>query len=123
MLKRIAMSDLRIGMYIQEFCGSWMDHPFWKAKFLLETDKDLQRIQTCGLSELWIDASKGLDVEAGRASVTPAEVEVEVQERLMAAALPTGAICSLEDELNRAAKLCNRSKQAVMDMFGDARMG
>lgn len=123
MLKRIAMSDLRIGMYIQEFCGSWMDHPFWKAKFLLETDKDLQRIQTCGISELWIDASKGLDVEAGRASVTPAEAEVEVQERLMAAALPTGASCSLEDELSRAAKLCNRSKQAVMEMFGDARMG
>jgi putative nucleotidyltransferase with HDIG domain len=123
MLKRIAMSDLRIGMYIQEFCGSWMDHPFWKAKFLLETDKDLQRIQTCGISELWIDASKGLDVESGRVSVTPAEVEVEVQELLMAAALPTGPVCSLEDELNRAAKLCNRSKQAVMDMFGDARMG
>jgi putative nucleotidyltransferase with HDIG domain len=117
------MSDLRIGMYIQEFCGSWMDHPFWKAKFLLETDKDLQRIQTCGISELWIDASKGLDVESGRVSVTPAEVEVEVQELLMAAALPTGPVCSLEDELNRAAKLCNRSKQAVMDMFGDARMG
>lgn len=124
MLKRIAMSDLRIGMYIQEFCGSWMDHPFWKARFLLETDKDLLRIQSCGISELWIDASKGLDVEVGQASVSRVEAEAQVQERLLvAAAAPAGESCSLEDELNRASKLCDRSKQAVMAMFGAARMG
>ena len=55
-------------MYINEFCGSWMEHPFWKAKFLLEGDKDLQRIRDSGIDEVWIDVSKGLDLPAGRSA-------------------------------------------------------
>lgn len=60
MLKRIAVADLRIGMYIQEFCGSWMDHPFWKSKFMLSSEKDLARIHSSAITELWIDVGKGL---------------------------------------------------------------
>ena len=64
MLKKIAVADLRLGMFIHEFCGSWMEHPFWKAKFVLETQKDLQRVRGSAVSEVWIDTSKGLDIEA-----------------------------------------------------------
>lgn len=124
MLKRIAVADLRVGMYIQEFCGSWMDHPFWKTRFLLESPKDLQRIRASGIRELWIDAGKGLDVEADAPSVSPREAEAEVQARLLAVTTPAlGGRCTLEQEIERAAKLCARSKQAVVSMFGDARMG
>ena len=124
MLKRIAVTDVRVGMYIQEFCGSWMDHPFWKAKFLLDSPKDLQRIRSSGVRELWIDASKGLDIEAGTESVSEAQAEAETQARLLAAELqPAGKLHSLEDELERAARLCARSKKAVASMFGDIRMG
>lgn len=72
MLKRIAVADLRVGMFIQEFCGSWMDHPFWKSKFLLDSDKDLARIRDSAISELWIDVSKGADVAAGVQAATAA---------------------------------------------------
>ena len=85
MLKRIAVADLRIGMYIQEFCGSWMDHPFWKSKFLLDSPQDLRRIQASSISELWIDVSKGLDVEAGAVARSEAEAQKEVEATLMAA--------------------------------------
>ena len=72
MLKRIAVADLRVGMFIQEFCGSWMDHPFWKSKFLLNSEKDLARIRDSAISELWIDVSKGTDVAAGVHAATEA---------------------------------------------------
>lgn len=125
MLKRIAVADLRIGMYVQEFCGSWMDHPFWKSKFLLNSPQDLQRIRASSIGELWIDVSKGLDVEAGAVVSTEAEAQKEVEATLMAAVQPrsTALSASMDAELERAAKICARSKQAVLSMFGDARMG
>lgn len=125
MLKRIVVADLRIGMYVQEFCGSWMDHPFWKSKFLLNSPQDLQRIRASSIGELWIDVSKGLDVEAGAVVSTEAEAQKEVEATLMAAVQPrsTALSASMDAELERAAKLCARSKQAVLSMFGDARMG
>lgn len=124
MLKRIAVADLRVGMYIQEFCGTWMDHPFWRSKFLLQSQKDLQRIQASSIRELWIDSSMGLDVEVGIPCESAEQVEAEVDERLSAVvAAPIVARCSLDEEIARASKLCARSKAAVVSMFSDARMG
>ena len=125
MLKCIAVADVRVGMYIHEFCGAWMDHPFWKSKFLLNSEKDLQRIKASSIGELWIDVSKGLDVEVGTVSVSPEEVAAEAEAALLAAVQspPVNLAVSMEDEVLRAAKLCERSKAAVVSMFGDARMG
>ena len=125
MLKCIAVTDVRVGMYIHEFCGAWMDHPFWKSKFLLNSEKDLQRIKASSSGELWIDVSKGLDVEVGTVSVSPEEVAAEAEAALLAAVQtpPVNLAVSMEDELQRAARLCERSKAAVVSMFSDARMG
>ena len=125
MLKRIAVADVRIGMYIHEFCGAWMEHPFWKSKFLLKSEKDLQRIKVSSIGELWIDVSKGLDVDAGVPSVSPEEVEAQAEAKLLAAvqAPVVSLAMSMEDEVRRAVKLCARSKAAVISMFSDARMG
>jgi putative nucleotidyltransferase with HDIG domain len=125
MLKCIAVADVRVGMYIHEFCGVWMDHPFWKSKFLLATEKDLQRIKASSISELWIDASKGLDVAVGTVSVSAEEVAAQTDAKLMAVVQEPSAILtvSMDDELRRAVKLCANAKAAVISMFSDARMG
>ncbi|MEQ1582603.1 MAG: DUF3391 domain-containing protein, partial [Candidatus Nitrotoga sp.] len=65
MLKKIKVKDIRLGMYIQEVCGSWMDHPFWKNSFKLTENKDLNTLKNCGVAEIWIDTSIGLDVDTG----------------------------------------------------------
>lgn len=125
MLKCIAVADVRVGMYIHEFCGAWMDHPFWKSKFLLKSEKDLQRIKTSSIGELWIDVSKGLDVETGTTSVSAADVAAAAEARLLAVAQspPVSLAVSMDAEVQRAAKLCANAKAAVISMFGDARMG
>jgi len=125
MLKCIAVADVRVGMYIHEFCGAWMDHPFWKSKFLLKSEKDLQRIKTSSIGELWIDVSKGLDVETGTTSVSAADVAAAAEARLLAAAQspPVSLAVSMDAEVQRAAKLCANAKAAVISMFSDARMG
>ncbi len=122
-LKRIAVTDLCQGMFIHEFCGSWMEHPFWKAKFLLSSAKDLQRILDSGIEEVWIDSSQGLDVPDGSTSSSAAEVAAEVEQLLVAQVGHKPVSASLEDEVKRAQKLCARSKDAVVAMFGEVRMG
>jgi putative nucleotidyltransferase with HDIG domain len=111
-------------MYINEFCGSWMEHPFWKAKFVVDNDKDLQRIRDSGIDEVWIDVSKGLDLPAGMEAQSEAEVAAQVEESLLAVAVaPAVKRVALDEEVQRAHKLCSRSKAAVVAMFSEVRMG
>lgn len=112
-------------MYIQELCGSWMDHPFWKTSFLLANAKDLQRILDSAVGEVWIDTAKGLDIETGESAEA---VEAQAESQLQSADVePPQAVdarpVSLDEEVGRALRLCARSKQAVVAMFNDARLG
>ncbi|VZQ92609.1 Uncharacterised protein [Escherichia coli] len=75
MLKRISVQHLTLGMYLHQFCGSWMDHPFWRTGFVLKDPADLSRIHGTAIQEVWIDVSKGLDVASGVEAVTPEEAE------------------------------------------------
>lgn len=124
MLKRISVKDIKLGMFICEFCGSWMEHPFWKTRFLLEDEKDLRAILASGIKELWIDVTQGLDVSGESAGKTQSEVEQETEALLLEAEKPThlGRV-SLDEEIQTAARLCNRARSAVIEMFNDARMG
>jgi putative nucleotidyltransferase with HDIG domain len=121
-LKRIAVTEARVGMYVHELCGSWMDHSFWKNKFLLDSDKDLQRLQGSAIRELWIDTSKGGDVPGG---ASRAAVEAATQARLLAAEAeaPTLSRPQLADEMGRALKLGARSKERLVSLFAGMRSG
>ncbi|ACE82890.1 HD-GYP domain-containing protein [Cellvibrio japonicus] len=124
MLKRIAVKDVKLGMFICEFCGSWMEHPFWKTKFLLDDPRDLHNIQSSGIKELWIDVGLGLDVDTPGQGKSREEVEQEAENLLLQAGksqLPERV--AFDEEIKIAAKLCAKTKTAVMEMFNDARMG
>ena len=124
MLKRIAVKDIQLGMFICEFCGSWMEHPFWKTKFLLTDEKDLQEIKRSGIKELWIDPEKGTDLAVAIPGKSAEEVEHETDALLLEADNSIAQDkASLEEEVQTAAKLCARAKEAVIEMFSDARMG
>jgi len=123
MLKKIGVDHLRMGMHIHELCGSWMEHPFWRTKFVLKDPKDLSRIVESGITEVWIDVAKGVDVPSAQ---TLEEVEESVAESLAAAVRrdegPPKQV-SVAEELKRAANICNKGKEAVVSMFQEARMG
>ena len=125
MLKKIRTADLRIGMHIHEFCGSWMEHPFWRTNFIVDNADDVRRVQESGISELWIDVAKGADVASLPQAVSVEESEQSVTESLNAVAeqpLPE-APTSMAEEVQRAAKICARSREAVVSMFQEVRMG
>jgi putative nucleotidyltransferase with HDIG domain len=126
MQKKIPVQSIRLGMFIQELCGSWMDHPFWKKSFLLESNEDLNTLQNCGLQEVWIDISKGIDVEGDIDAVTAEEHQQKITAELQLMAAVTPKIIpkiSIQQELATARRLQAKSKAAVTSMFNEARMG
>jgi len=122
MLKQIAVSDVTLGMYIQELCGSWLNHPFWKRRFLLDSESDLRRLQASAVVQVLIDTSKGLGV-AG--AITPMNRSETCQDappaRVDAPPVPISA--SIEEEVRRARGICRSATAAVAEMFANARMG
>jgi putative nucleotidyltransferase with HDIG domain len=136
MLKRITIDRLAVGMYITEFCGSWIDHPFWRAKFVVASEADLRRIAGASVRELVIDTERGLDLPANsadaarrHADAAAASVQLrrDVEQTLeLAVSRPTPAPAEQVDfsaEVRRAAALCKRSMAEVTTLFADARLG
>ena len=127
MLKKIPVEKVRVGMYIQEFCGSWMDHPFWRGSFVLKETGDLRRIRESGVREVRIDTSKGLDVapdveEVGD-TVPVAQDSAEAKNPAPAGPASMSERSSMQEEIKRAARTVAKAKEAVASMFQEARMG
>lgn len=120
MLKKIPVEKLTLGMHLQAFCGAWLDHPFWRTKFVLTDPNDLLLIAESPIKEVWIDISKGGDVDTAAG-----EIMTEV---VSAADIPPEQPvfqekASFTDEVKRATKIVAKGKEAVVSMFQEARMG
>jgi putative nucleotidyltransferase with HDIG domain len=125
MLKRISVENLTVGMHLKEFCGSWMEHPFWRTGFVITDTKDIDSILASSIKEVWIDCAKGLDVALGEQAISVAESEAQVDAELTRAAIDVRKVerTPVAAEIARAVKICAKSKQAVTSMFNEARMG
>lgn len=125
MLKKINVDQLRLGMHIKEFCGSWMEHPFWRTSFVIHDPRDIDAILTSSIKEVWIDSDLGLDVAPGEPVVLEADTEAQVEAELQRAADDNRQIApvAISVEVERAARICAQSKRAVASMFQEARMG
>lgn len=61
-LKRIPVSEVVSGMFINRLDGSWLSHPFWRRSFLIESDSDLRTLRESAVTHVWIDVAAGRDV-------------------------------------------------------------
>ncbi|KHK57613.1 phosphodiesterase [Ralstonia sp. A12] len=119
MRKRIAIEHLRVGMYLEEFVGSWLDHPFWRARFRVEDSAQLQRLRTSGIREVWIDTACGTDVAAANAAPPAPPSPPSAQPDAGITPRPV----TYAEEMRRAGRLISKAEVAVKAMFADARMG
>jgi len=117
MIKKIAIQELKLGMYVQELHSSWMSHPFWKTSFLLDDPADLRKIRECGVKEVSIDLSKSV--------LKKPEPKKPIAPALPPKPIPTKAKprTGVYQELSKAKEVCTQARSAVMDMFREARMG
>ena len=124
MRKEIDVGQLRLGMYVDGFCGSWLAHPFWRSHFLLEDAAELAAIRASDVRRCRIDTARGLDLAPAPAAATAkSTVSAAASGHAPASAPAPAPTVSLPDELKRTAALLNSSRAAVLAMFGQARMG
>lgn len=125
MQRQIPSEDVRLGMYISKFGGSWFDHPFWRARFVLQSADDVARVRQSGAPYVVIDEARG-------APLTPPDVPVSP------IGTPTRALRKGfkplprwdDDEKSRerfdrqrAKALLARSTQILREAFADVRLG
>jgi HD-GYP domain-containing protein (c-di-GMP phosphodiesterase class II) len=60
-LKTVSVERLRLGMYVHQLSGHWLDNPFWRTRFVLSDPADLAKIQGSGMTAVVIDTALGLD--------------------------------------------------------------
>lgn len=120
MIKKITIDQVRQGMYVHALGGSWLNNPFWAPSFALDSHELVHKLKNCGVKDLQIDLTKGIDVAvATEAAPVAAEAPRAPAAFRFQKVQPTGMV----DELHHAARLVKQSKQAVSAMFDDVRMG
>jgi cyclic di-GMP phosphodiesterase len=112
MKKKIKVSEARLGMYVDSLCGSWIAHPFWRRSFLLDQQKDLDGLLSCGTEEIWIDTDLGADVADD--SVMECEIVNPGGRAKQERKVPKVV---LSDEIRRARKIYTQGRMDVTGVF------
>jgi HD-GYP domain-containing protein (c-di-GMP phosphodiesterase class II) len=132
MLKRIALSELELGMFVHKMEGGWFDHPFWKSKFLIADKDKLQVLRSSRLQGVVIDTSRGKDVTAlpceapAQASAASNQARARIQTIAKRSkhqpSLPMQTT-TVTQELGAAQAIADKAKENLSRAFIDARLG
>ena len=134
MLRKIRCSDARIGMYVDRVEGSWLDHALWKTRFAIRSADELRKLRDAGVEHVWIDTDKGDDLPAAAPQAVDggAPSATATPQASATGAGPGGGpprtgprvqSATAQEEMGRAAKLVKRGREAVRQLFAEARMG
>lgn len=121
MLKKIPIEELRLGMHLDGLCGAWLDHPFWKTRFVICDPAELARLQGSGVAECLIDTHKGRDVDGPAPADAPRRAADPAAAPAAARRPPLQA--GPEEEAGRAARICAQARHTIVSLFDEARMG
>lgn len=146
MLKKIRVDQVRLGMHLHALEGAWMDHPFWKTRFVIRDEEQLKKLQDSVILEVWIDPEKGLDVAEAVPAALPARapaaapatqpvpamagpgggasVPAQPASRPKPSSTPVPAPSkSFAEELRTASVLCNKGRAQMQKVFTEVRLG
>lgn len=127
-------------MFVHDFGESWLDHPFWRTRFLISEAADLEKLRASGIDWVHIDTARGLDVapdasadaRAPGSRATEPETSSGREEPPLAgtdaanAREPRRAAddpAAHRRELARARRLVAEARPKVEALFSEARMG
>jgi HD-GYP domain-containing protein (c-di-GMP phosphodiesterase class II) len=123
MIKKISTSALRIGMYVYDLDAGWMDHPFFASHFLVKDEQTIQRIASAGLRQVYIDTTRGNDIQAG---LDLEAVKADVERQLGSLdrdAETRQATVPAAVELARARALYRETTTVVRNLMSSTRSG
>ena len=107
-------------MYVVRLHGPWLQHPFWKACFVVESE-DVARLHASVVERVDIDTTLGADAES-MTCIEPCEDKPTHAETTVLLPLEQTP-CSFAEEIVRAKLICEDGRTLVEAMFGEVRMG
>ena len=111
MLRRIKAEQLQVGMFVSRLGGPWINHPFWRSRFLVSSDEQIEQILAANVQDVWIDILKGRNLPMqGAPEVADSEEDAQPES-------------DFEDELEHARELIKSGRAVIGSIFNDVRMG
>jgi putative nucleotidyltransferase with HDIG domain len=129
MRHRINPRDVREGMYVCGFSGSWFDHPFLWSRFIVREKRDLERIHASRVEYVVIDDDRGCGpaaVRDDRAASSAAEFAREGRKSpawRIAAVGDDGAKARERSDRKTARALVSRAMGVLRNAFADVQLG
>lgn len=116
MMKKIAIEQFKLGMYVYDLHLAWAEHPFDWHCFLVNDSNTLGKILGSGIKEIIIDTEQGADVES------PADADDIVLEP---SAFVPGILVKRDpaEEFEHAKKLYANANKLMQGMMKDIRLG
>jgi putative nucleotidyltransferase with HDIG domain len=136
MIRRIKPEEAQLGMYIHSLGGSWLSHPFWRTKFVLTSQSDVNSLHASNVPYVEIDDELGIglsdDQLASNQSDNPPTRPVRkvsdkaarfAPSRLITPRAPVPNKGAASPQRQRALMTVSRSKRIMRGMFESVRLG
>ncbi|MBV2181352.1 MAG: HD-GYP domain-containing protein [Castellaniella sp.] len=125
MLKRVSVSQLCVGMYVQELGGSFLDHSFWRSHFLISSESKLRRLRKSSLEWVLIDTARGLDVQDAAQAALGAAAAGAAVSTAGAPVAGDGVTAQAREAqaFEDAHDIIDGSRAQIMQLFSDAKIG
>lgn len=124
MIKKVKVDKLKPGAFITDFNCSWLAHPFIVSKKRIRNYKDIQKIKESGITEVFIDTTKGIDISDSfskdefleyfkdESLPSPSEYDLNLEVKV-----------PLKKELKKAYEIQNKAYQVIKQAYKQVRYG
>ena len=123
MIKQIDVSELCIGMFIHDLNRDWINHPFLRNRFLVQSAHDIEEIVELGVSHVYIDTEQGLDVSTKASPKSDQRLSHEDLHALARTLKRTAPQVSIHEEILQAKHIVKEANIMVRDILLDCRLG
>jgi len=123
-IKKIALEQLKPGMYVHDLDCGWLQHPFLFNRFRVSDEAMVGKIAAAGIRNLYIDTARGDDVyDAPSQSAVMRQLQQGIVSLGELRRVQAEKTISLEEERRRAARLYREASQVVAGVLNSARLG
>ncbi|TNE76654.1 MAG: HD-GYP domain-containing protein [Gammaproteobacteria bacterium] len=123
MIKRIPISELKVGMYITDLNNDWIPHNTRRKRGVIKKEETIVKVRDMGVKFVYIDVSKGLDCQDGE---PVADVDRRSESALKEAGeAPPGLQqhVPMAEEIVRAQQIHNQAQGLVGEFMNNIKIG
>ncbi len=124
MIKKVKVDQLKPGVFVSDFNCRWLSHPFITNKKKIRDYKDIEKIKRSGITEVFIDTTKGIDITESFSKEEFLEsFKNESFPNLSDYDLNLEVKVPLKKELKKAYEIQNKAYEVIQQAYQEVRYG